>query len=85
MVMFGIVAAIGIRILRVVDFQTNRNNVFIVAAGIGFGMIPLAAPLFFSHLPKQLEPILNSGVVLTVIVAVILNVFFNGVSSTDIC
>ena len=83
MVMFGIVAAIGIRILRVVDFQTNRNNVFIVAAGIGFGMIPLAAPLFFSHLPKQLEPILNSGVVLTVIVVVILNVFFNGVSSTD--
>ncbi len=83
MVMFGIVAAIGIRILRVVDFQTNRNNVFIVAAGIGFGMIPLAAPLFFSQLPKQLEPILNSGVVLTVIVVVILNVFFNGVSSTD--
>lgn len=83
MVMFGIVAAIGIRILRVVDFQTNRNNVFIVAAGIGFGMIPLAAPLFFSQLPKQLEPILNSGVVLTVIVVVVLNVFFNGVSSKD--
>jgi xanthine permease len=81
MVMFGIVAAIGIRILRVVDFQTNRNNVFIVAAGIGFGMIPLAAPLFFSHMPKQLEPILNSGVVLTVIVVVILNAFFNGVGS----
>jgi uric acid transporter len=81
MVMFGIVAAIGIRILRVVDFQTNRNNVFIVAAGIGFGMIPLTAPTFFSHLPKQLEPILNSGVVLTVIVVVILNAFFNGVAS----
>ena len=83
MVMFGIVAAIGIRILRVVDFQTNRNNVFIVATGIGFGMIPLAAPTFFGHLPKQLEPILNSGVVLTVIVVVVLNVFFNGVSSKD--
>lgn len=81
MVMFGIVAATGIRILRVVDFQTNRNNVFIVAAGIGFGMIPLAAPTFFSHLPKQFEPILNSGVVLTVIVVVLLNVFFNGVGS----
>jgi uric acid transporter len=83
MVMFGIVAAIGIRILRVVDFQTNRNNVFIVAAGIGFGMIPLAAPTFFSQLPKQLEPILNSGVVLTVIVVVVLNAFFNGVRLKD--
>lgn len=83
MVMFGIVAATGIRILRVVDFQTNRNNVFIVATGIGFGMVPLAAPTFFSHLPKQLEPILNSGVVLTVIVVVILNAFFNGVGSKN--
>jgi uric acid transporter len=84
MVMFGIVAAVGIRILKAVDFQTNRNNVFIVASGIGFGMIPLAAPMFFSQLPKQLEPILNSGVVLTVIVVVILNVFFNGVSSRSL-
>jgi NCS2 family nucleobase:cation symporter-2 len=79
MVMFGIVAATGIRILSAVDFTTNRHNLFIVATAIGFGMIPLTAPTFFAHFPKQLEPLLNSGVVLVVIIAVALNVLFNGV------
>jgi xanthine permease len=84
MVMFGIVAAIGIRILASVDYQSNRNNLFIVATAIGFGMIPVVAPTFFSSLPKELEPPLHSGVVLAVIIAVALNAFFNGLGSKDV-
>ncbi|MGZ8230981.1 MAG: nucleobase:cation symporter-2 family protein, partial [Burkholderiales bacterium] len=45
-VMFGMVAATGIRILSAVDFKTNRNNLFVVAISIGVGMIPLVAPNF---------------------------------------
>ena len=44
LVMFGMVAATGIRILGRVDFATSRNNLFVVAISIGFGMIPLVAP-----------------------------------------
>ena len=44
LVMFGMVAATGIRILANVDFKTNRNNLFIVAIALGLGMIPLIAP-----------------------------------------
>ena len=55
-VMFGMVAATGIRILASIDYKTNRNNVFIVAISIGFGMIPLVAPAFFAALPKGLAP-----------------------------
>ncbi len=44
LVMFGMVAATGVRILANVDFKTNRNNLYIVAISIGFGMIPLVAP-----------------------------------------
>ena len=72
------VAATGIRILASVDYKTNRNNLFIVAISIGFGMIPLVAPTFFSKLPKELEPLLNSGIVLAAIAAVLLNAYFNG-------
>ena len=43
-VMFGMVAATGIRILSGVDFKTNRNNAMIVAVSIGIGMVPLIAP-----------------------------------------
>jgi len=77
-VMFGMVAATGVRILSSVDFATNRNNLFIVAISVGIGMIPLVAPTFFGQFPKALEPILGSGIVLASIAAVLLNAYFNG-------
>jgi NCS2 family nucleobase:cation symporter-2 len=76
-VMFGMVAATGIRILGGVDFQKNRNNLYIVAISVGFGMIPLVAPAFFKMMPKSLEPLLGSGILLASIMAVVLNIFFN--------
>jgi xanthine permease len=83
-VMFGMVTATGIRILASVEYKTNRNNLFIVAIAIGFGMVPLVAPTFFATLPKALEPLLNSGIVLAAVAAVLLNVYFNGTKSADI-
>ena len=44
LVMFGMVAATGIRILSTVDYKGNRNNLYVVALAIGFGLIPLVAP-----------------------------------------
>jgi NCS2 family nucleobase:cation symporter-2 len=76
-VMFGMVASTGIRILAGVDFKTNRNNLYIVAISIGFGMIPLVADKFFVQMPKVLGPLLGSGILLASIVAVALNLFFN--------
>ncbi|MDE1567631.1 nucleobase:cation symporter-2 family protein [Aquabacter sp. P-9] len=84
LVMFGMVAATGARILTAVDFKTNRFNLFIVALSVGFGMIPLVAPNFFKNLPHELHPLLESGILLSAIVAVLLNVFFNGVKSTSV-
>ena len=77
-VMFGMVAATGIRILTEVDYHTNRNNLYIVAIASGFGMIPLVAPRFFQALPEALGPILHSGILLAALSAVSLNLFFNG-------
>jgi uric acid transporter len=80
-VMFGMVAATGIRILSDVDYKTSRNNLYVVAISVGFGMIPLVAPTFFDKLPKDLSPILHSGILLTAIAAVVLNLYFNGIVS----
>jgi NCS2 family nucleobase:cation symporter-2 len=80
-VMFGMVAATGIRILSNVDYNANRNNLMIVAVGLGVGMLTLIAPNIFDKLPKELKPILDSGILLTTIVAVSLNAFFNGSGS----
>ena len=81
LVMFGMVAATGARILTSVDFRTNRYNLFIVAISIGFGLIPLAAPGFFRNLPHDLQPLLESGILLCAVVSVLLNAFFNGIAS----
>jgi uric acid transporter len=82
-VMFGMVAATGARILTGVDFKTNRFNLFVVAISVGFGMIPLVAPNFFRHTPDVLHPLLESGILLAAIVSVVLNLFFNGVAKTE--
>ncbi len=78
LVMFGMVAATGIRILSNVDFNGNRNNLYIVALSIGFGLLPLVAPRWTQHIAHSLHPLLDSGILLTSVVAVLLNLFFNG-------
>jgi len=78
LVMFGMVAATGIRILSTVDYKTNRNNLYIVALAIGFGLIPLVAPRWTQHMAHSLHPLLESGILLTAVAAVVLNMFFNG-------
>ncbi|SNT39255.1 nucleobase:cation symporter-2, NCS2 family [Tardiphaga sp. OK246] len=83
LVMFGMVAATGARILTAVDFKTNQRNLFVVAISVGFGMIPLVSPNFFKALPHDLHPLLESGILLCALVAVILNAFFNGVSNAE--
>ena len=77
-VMFGMVLATGIRILSGVDFKTNRHNAMIVAVSIGIGMIPLLAPNFKQWMPHGIHPLIESGILLTSITAVVLNLFLNG-------
>jgi len=76
--MFGMVAATGIRILSTVDYKNNRNNLYIVALSIGFGLIPLVAPRWTQQMAHSLHPLLESGILLTAVAAVLLNLFFNG-------
>jgi NCS2 family nucleobase:cation symporter-2 len=83
LVMFGMVAATGIRILGGVDFKNNRFNSLVVAISIGIGMIPLIAPNFKQWMPHGLHPLIESGILLSSLAAVLLNMFFNGASADD--
>lgn len=82
-VMFGMVAATGIRVLTRVDFNGNRYNLYIVALAIGAGMIPLVAPRWAQHMAHSLHPLLESGILLTAVSAVVLNMFFNGAKADE--
>ncbi|WP_397453331.1 nucleobase:cation symporter-2 family protein [Pseudomonas sp. NA-150] len=75
-VLFGTVAASGIRSLAKVDYRNNMNLI-IVAASLGFGMIPIAAPNFYEHFPTWFATIFHSGISSAAIMAILLNLLFN--------
>lgn len=75
-VLFGTVAASGIRTLSKVDYRNNMKLI-IVAASLGFGMIPIAAPTFYDHFPSWFETIFHSGISSAAIMAILLNLTFN--------
>jgi NCS2 family nucleobase:cation symporter-2 len=83
LVMFGMVAATGIRILAGVDFKGNRFNALIVAISLGIGMVPLIAPNFKQWMPHSIHPLIESGILLASITAVVMNLFFNGSQGDD--
>ncbi len=82
-IMFGMVAATGIKILATVDFVGQRNNALVVAIALGFGVIPIVSPTFFHIMPADLKPIFGDAIILTSVAAVALNAYFNRTSRAD--
>ncbi len=82
-IMFGMVAATGIKILATVDYAAERNNVLIVAISIGFGIIPIVSPNFFRIMPVDLKPVFGDPIIMTSIAAVALNAYFNRTSNRE--
>lgn len=75
-VLFGSVAAAGIRTLAKVDYEGNMNLV-IVAVSIAFGMMPVVQPGIYEHFPPGVGIVLDSGISSAAIMAVLLNILFN--------
>lgn len=70
-VMFGTIAAAGIRTLGTV--KMNNRNLLIIATSIGLGLGVTFRPEFISGLPESLNMIFSSGISTGTIVALILN------------
>lgn len=70
-VMFGTVAASGIKTLSKVEL--NNRNLLIIATSIGLGVGITFRPEFISQFPEGLKMIFSSGISTGTIVALILN------------
>ncbi|MFJ1748261.1 nucleobase:cation symporter-2 family protein [Streptomyces sp. NPDC088116] len=75
-VLFGSVAASGIQTLATAALEKGENAL-IVAAAVGIGLIPIAAPGFYDAFPKDLMVVLDSGISTGCVVAIVLNLAFN--------
>lgn len=76
LVLFGSVAATGIKILSTVELGDNRN-MLIVAVSLGLGMIPVSKPGFFSGFSHSWQIVLDNGIALACLSAIVLNLVFN--------
>ena len=70
-VMFGTIAAAGIRTLSTVEI--NNRNLLIIATSIGLGLGVTFRPDFIANLPEGLRMIFASGISTGTIVALVLN------------
>jgi NCS2 family nucleobase:cation symporter-2 len=77
LVMFGMVAANGVETLGRVDFGPSSRNLYVVALGLGVGLIPNVNARFFDNLPPVAAGVLHNGVMLGIITAVGLNLLLN--------
>ncbi len=80
MVLFGTVAASGIRTLAKANYSNNMNLI-IVATSISAGMIPIVAPSFYDQFPTWFATIFHSGISSAAVVAIVLNLLFNHMSA----
>ncbi|MDT0427391.1 nucleobase:cation symporter-2 family protein [Streptomyces salyersiae] len=75
-VLFGSVAASGIQTLATAALEKGENAL-IVAAAVGVGLIPIAAPDFYHAFPEDMLVVLDSGISTGCVVAILLNLAFN--------
>lgn len=75
--MFATVAVVGFQMLGKVDFNDHRN-VVIVATSVGLAMLVTMKPNLYTVVPggRWSEMILNSGITIGSITAIVLNVVF---------
>ena len=71
-VMFGTVAASGIKTLSKVEI--NDRNLLIIATSIGLGLGVTFRPEFINQLPEGLQMVFSSGISTGTIVALLLNI-----------
>ncbi|MFC5751005.1 nucleobase:cation symporter-2 family protein [Actinomadura rugatobispora] len=79
--MFGMVAVVGMQTLGKADLRQERNAL-VVAVSIAMAMVPATIPTFGDNMPRDVAAILDSGITLGGLTAIILNLLFNVLTRT---
>ncbi|HET8598132.1 MAG TPA: solute carrier family 23 protein [Castellaniella sp.] len=74
-VVFAIISVLGIQMLARVDFK-NTGNLVTCTLALAFGLLPVLIPGMYHSLPAHVGAIVGSGVAMSALVAVLLNLLF---------
>ncbi|WP_051127355.1 MULTISPECIES: nucleobase:cation symporter-2 family protein [unclassified Streptomyces] len=76
LVMFGTVAASGLKTLSKVEFEGN-SNLTVVAVSVALGVLPVGVPTLYEKFPDWFQTVMDSGISAGCITAIALNLLFN--------
>lgn len=76
MIVFSIIGTMGIDMLRRVDLR-GHANMFILAAALTMGLLPIMVPGLYSKFGPNLQILLSNGLAMGVLTAVLLNILFH--------
>lgn len=76
LVMFGTVAASGLKTLSKVEFEGN-SNLTVVAVSVALGVLPVGVPTLYEKFPDWFQTVMDSGISAGCITAIVLNLLFN--------
>jgi len=80
-VMFGMTTVAGIQELARVRFEGTRNGL-VVAVSVSIGVLPMSMPALFGHVSGPLKLVLESGIFLAAVSAILLNLLLNRAPDT---
>nr|WP_311526840.1 uracil-xanthine permease family protein [uncultured Ralstonia sp.] len=75
LVVFSIIGVMGINLLRQVDLRA-RSSMYTLAAALTMGLLPIVVPGIYSRFPATLQIVLNNGLAMGALTAVIVNILF---------
>lgn len=75
-IVFCIIAVMGIDMLRKVDLR-EHGNLFTLAAALAMGLLPILVPGVYSKFPVSVQIVLGNGLAAGTVAAVLLNILFH--------
>jgi uracil-xanthine permease len=75
-IVFCVIAAMGVDILRKTDLG-EHGNLFTLAAGLAMGLLPILVPGLYSKFPESAQLILGNGLAAGTLTAVLFNIIFH--------
>ena len=75
-IVFCVIAAMGVDILRKTDLS-EHGNLFTLAAALAMGLLPILVPGVYSKFPQSAQLILGNGLAAGTLTAVLFNIIFH--------
>jgi xanthine/uracil permease len=75
-IVFCVIAAMGIDMLRKIDVG-EHGNLFTLAAALAMGLLPILAPGIYSKFPQGVQMVIGNGLAAGTITAVLFNIIFH--------